>query len=85
MDCTYRVPCSNCGRTATRSYFISREPRYARCPKERVIHTECPHCDYLMVMCSLNGRVIEAHDSSTSAINQDNQPGSMQLPEKLSA
>lgn len=85
MNCTYSIPCTNCGRSAIRSYFISREPKYASCPNERVIQTECPHCDYLMVMCSLSGRVIEAHDSSTSVINQDSQSRLMQLPEKLSA
>lgn len=65
MNRTFEVPCPNCGDAATRSYFTSQEARYSNCPQNQVIQVECPHCDYLMVMCTVSGNVIEAHDSST--------------------
>ncbi|GAB4535542.1 MAG: hypothetical protein Tsb0014_22590 [Pleurocapsa sp.] len=71
MEITYVVSCSNCGNLATRRYFTSNEVNHSQCPKGRVIQTECPVCDYLMVMCSLSGNVIEAYDSSTSAMTQN--------------
>lgn len=71
MDRTYPLPCPNCGGTAIRSYFTSQATRYSNCPKNQVIQTECPSCDYLMIMCSLSGNVIEAHSSSTSAMTRE--------------
>lgn len=67
MDINHTIPCPNCGGAANRRYFISNEAIYARCLRGRIIQTECPECDYLLVMCSLNGSVIEACSSSTSA------------------
>ena len=66
MDQTYTVPCSNCGAQAIRRHFISQATKYGSCPENRVIQTECPNCDYLLITCSLSGDVIEAHASSTS-------------------
>ena len=67
MDIKRTIPCPNCGGTANRRYFTSHEAIYNSCQGNYIIQTECPVCDYLLVMCSLNGSVIEAYPSSTSA------------------
>ena len=54
------VRCPNCGNAAKRHYFHSSEATYSCCPRRQVIQTECPSCDYLMVICSRNGSVVEA-------------------------
>lgn len=64
---TIKCFCPNCGGNATRVYFNSPDPRYHRCASDQVIQTECPSCDYLMVMCARNGIVIEAYAPSTLA------------------
>ena len=45
---------------AQRRHFISNEVNIYSCPDRKVSQTECPVCDYLMAMCSLNGNVLEA-------------------------
>ncbi|MEO1693272.1 MAG: replication restart DNA helicase PriA [Cyanobacteria bacterium J06631_6] len=65
MNRTFEVSCPNCGGSATRSYFTSQESRYSNCPRNQVIQVECADCDYLMVMCSVSGNVVEAYDSAT--------------------
>ncbi|MDG2990408.1 hypothetical protein L3556_05595 [Candidatus Synechococcus calcipolaris G9] len=49
MTTLQTIHCPNCGSYAERHQIndISR--------------TQCPRCDYLMVMCNRTGRVIEAH------------------------
>lgn len=79
MNRTFEVPCPNCGSSATRSYFTSQEARYSNCPKNQVIQVECTHCDYLMVMCSASGNVIEAHASSTSMLTREEDSLSLTL------
>ncbi|MDJ0745157.1 MAG: hypothetical protein QNJ32_17605 [Xenococcaceae cyanobacterium MO_167.B27] len=59
------IQCPNCGSNAIRRYFTSSEAAYCSCPKKQVIKTECPVCDYLMVMCSLSGSVLEAQFPGT--------------------
>lgn len=71
MNRTFEVPCSNCGGAATRSYFTSHEAKYENCPKNHVIQVECADCDYLMIMCSVSGSVVEAYASSTSTLNRE--------------
>lgn len=71
MDKTYTVPCSNCGALAVRTHSISRATKWSSCPENQVIQTECPSCDYLMVICSQSGNVIEAHASSTSVFTRE--------------
>ena len=61
MDITQLVRCSNCGHYAQRRYFTSEETMEVVCPNNQVIQTECSACDYLMVMCSRNGQVVEAY------------------------
>ncbi len=45
------ISCPNCGSTAQRHYISS----------SHLTKTQCSSCDYLMVMCSQTGRVIEAY------------------------
>ncbi len=66
MDLNLAILCPNCGSVANRRHFTSNEAIYHPCQGDRIIQTECPVCDYFLLMCSLNGRVIEAHSSSTS-------------------
>lgn len=68
MHVTQTVRCPNCGSSAQRRYFTSEEAAYSSCPSNQVIQTECPVCDYLMVICSLSGRVVEAQAPGTSAL-----------------
>ncbi|MFM2314446.1 MAG: hypothetical protein RLZZ04_3722 [Cyanobacteriota bacterium] len=66
MNMNQIIRCPNCGSQAERRYFTSNEAIYNSCPNHQVLQTECPVCDYLMVMCSRNASVIEAHAPSTS-------------------
>ncbi len=45
------VCCPNCGSSAERHYVSSSQ----------IIRTQCPSCDYLMIVCSLTNNVIEAY------------------------
>jgi hypothetical protein len=65
MNANQTVRCPNCGSQAERRYFTSEEAAYSNCPGNLVLQTECPVCDYLMVMCSRNGSVVEAYSSGT--------------------
>ncbi|MEM9121018.1 MAG: replication restart DNA helicase PriA [Cyanobacteria bacterium P01_F01_bin.56] len=47
----YIVNCPNCGGNASRHFLA----------KDKLIRTQCPHCDYLMITCSHTGNVIEAY------------------------
>ena len=59
------VRCPNCGSEAQRLYFKSNEAIYSSCSGNQIIQTECDQCDYLMVMCSLSGNIVEAHAPGT--------------------
>ncbi|MGK7874497.1 MAG: hypothetical protein AB4426_14675 [Xenococcaceae cyanobacterium] len=76
MHTTQTVRCSNCGSEAERRYFTSDEATHSSCPSNQVIQTECPVCDYLMVMCSLSGSVIEAYAPGTPVLtnSRDSNP-----------
>jgi phage FluMu protein Com len=43
------VRCPNCGTLAERSYT------------RQIIQTQCHRCDYLMITCSVTGKVVEAY------------------------
>ncbi|EKQ69854.1 replication restart DNA helicase PriA [Leptolyngbyaceae cyanobacterium JSC-12] len=45
------IYCPNCGSPAERHTLT----------KEKLIRTQCHHCDYLMITCSQTGKVIEAY------------------------
>ena len=62
------VRCPNCGSEARRRHFSSEETAYRPCPSHQVLQTECDACDYLMVMCSRNGAVVEAHSPGTAGV-----------------
>jgi hypothetical protein len=61
MQTNQKVRCPNCGSDAWRNYFTSDDFSHRICPSNQVIQTECPACDYLMIMCSRNARVVEAY------------------------
>jgi transposase-like protein len=48
---TQAIHCPNCGSSGERHYLLSRQ----------LTRTQCPSCDYLMITCSVTGRVIEAY------------------------
>ena len=62
MDINHAIPCPNCGNVANHRHFTSNDSIYHPCQGDRIIQTECPICDYLMIMSSLNGRVIESQN-----------------------
>jgi endogenous inhibitor of DNA gyrase (YacG/DUF329 family) len=45
------VRCPNCGEPAERH----------RIDTSQLIRTQCPICDYLLIMCSHTGNVLEAY------------------------
>ncbi|MEM7579626.1 MAG: hypothetical protein AAF316_07180 [Cyanobacteria bacterium P01_A01_bin.80] len=55
MQRTQIIRCPNCGSVATRHFSNDQQGT------GEIIHTECPVCDYLMVMHSLDGTVVEAY------------------------
>ena len=80
MNQTYTVRCSDCGSLALRTLLIDTVNKFnsCRCPGNQTVKTECPNCDYLLIICSANGKVVDAHSSSTSVIarkqNHNNSP-----------
>jgi hypothetical protein len=75
------VRCPNCGSKAERRYFVSQESAYSFCPSHHVVQTECPACDYLMIMCSRNGSVVEAYAPGTQSVKRasSNSPYEFEL------
>ncbi|MDH6062132.1 replication restart DNA helicase PriA [Chrysosporum bergii ANA360D] len=51
MNVIQKIHCPNCGSEAERHYIFDSQ----------VTRTQCPSCDYLMINCSLTGKVIEAY------------------------
>jgi len=45
------IRCPNCGSFAERQHLM----------KQKLMQTQCPSCDYLMVTCAQSGRVVEAY------------------------
>jgi hypothetical protein len=45
------VRCPNCGRYGERHHI----------QESNIVRTQCPECDYLLVACSLTGKVIECY------------------------
>lgn len=54
------VRCPNCGSQAERHYIDDRH----------LIRTQCPSCDYLMILCAKTNRVIEAYAPGISMRSQ---------------
>ena len=55
------VRCPTCGNKAERKYCSSNSRPYYSCCDHPLIRTECPTCDYLMVVSALDGRVLETY------------------------
>jgi predicted RNA-binding Zn-ribbon protein involved in translation (DUF1610 family) len=51
MNRLQKIHCPNCGSDAERHYISDR----------KLTRTQCPSCDYLMISCSVTGKVIEAY------------------------
>ena len=62
------VRCPNCGSPAHRHLYDEGLSRCQSCPDQQVAQTECPECDYLMVICWKDGKVLEAHSPGRSGI-----------------
>jgi ribosomal protein S27E len=57
MNCQYQVACPNCGREAQRIFVQD----------SHVVRTQCSSCDYLLILSSETGQVIEAYSPGISA------------------
>ena len=76
------VRCPNCGSQAKRTYFQSESDCTNSCPNNQYIQTECSVCDYLMVLCSGNGNVVEAHAPGIASLpNWRNLQEVLSIPE----
>lgn len=62
------IRCPNCGNLARRRFLDEDCSVCQSCPGQQITQTECPVCDYLMVMCWQNGKVFEAHAPGISAV-----------------
>lgn len=51
MQLIQAIRCPNCGSEGERHHIT----------ESKLIRTQCPTCDYLMVTCSETGKVIEAY------------------------
>lgn len=63
------VRCPNCGSPAKRHSSLSFLPVYKQYSDRQIIQIECQTCDYLMVVCSLTGNVLEAYAPGISTQN----------------
>lgn len=55
------VRCPNCGEFAKRESFNKLLSDYLNDSEKAVTKTECKSCDYLMIMGSYDGKVLEAY------------------------
>jgi len=51
MQIVQKIRCPNCGSEGERHYISDSQ----------LTRTQCPTCDYLMISCTLTGKVIEAY------------------------
>ncbi|UIE36127.1 replication restart DNA helicase PriA [Leptodesmis sichuanensis] len=51
------ICCPNCGKPAERHTLLL----------EKLIRTQCPACDYLMILCAQTAKVVEAYAPGISA------------------
>jgi DNA-directed RNA polymerase subunit RPC12/RpoP len=54
---TQAVRCPNCGSHAERYHLAIQQ----------ITRTQCPACDYLMIICTRTGKVIEAYAPGIAA------------------
>ena len=62
------IRCPNCGSLAQRHLFDEGAAICQSCPDHQVAQTECSSCDYLLVMCWKNGKVLEAYAPGIPAV-----------------
>ncbi|KZL49022.1 MULTISPECIES: hypothetical protein [Cyanophyceae] len=60
MNTVQKVHCPNCGSGAERHYISDSQ----------LTRTQCPTCDYLMITCTVTGKVIEAYAPGINANKQ---------------
>ncbi|WP_225880424.1 replication restart DNA helicase PriA [Anabaenopsis elenkinii] len=60
MNTFQKIHCPNCGSDAERHYIND----------SHLTRTQCPTCDYLMISCTLTGKVIEAYAPGISVAKQ---------------
>ena len=65
MYTTQIVRCPNCGDEAQRHFYSGFHATHWQCASNQITQLECHSCDYLMVTCSVTGKVIEAHAPGT--------------------
>lgn len=71
MQTITKIICPNCGSPSAERHNIT---------DRQISRTQCPECDYLLVMCQRTNRVIEAYapgidvSKSTRAILVRNSP-----------
>jgi hypothetical protein len=75
MNRRIEIRCPNCGSLAQR-LLSDCLPTGHKCPDRQVTQTECPVCDYFMVMCGQNGRVLEAYAPGIQEVVIRNRLGS---------
>jgi hypothetical protein len=75
MNRRIEIRCPNCGSLAQR-LLSDCLPTGRKCPYRQVTQTECPVCDYFMVMCGQNGRVLEAYAPGIQEVVIRNRLGS---------
>ena len=65
MERTQTIRCPNCGSVASRKFIdngkLTHSKDFSGQTNGQIIRTECPVCDYLMIMHSINGSVLEAY------------------------
>lgn len=73
MKIVQKIRCPNCGSEGERHHLLGSQ----------LTRTECPSCDYLMVMCSRTGRVIEAYAPGIYPAAMTSLPGVVRKPHPL--
>lgn len=61
MYTTQIVRCPNCGCEAQRHFYSDFSLPHWQSPSNQITQVECHSCDYLMVTCSVTGKVIETY------------------------
>ena len=68
MNQTQCIRCPNCGAQAIRNY-VTNDATIPISLNQVVSRTECPACDYLMVVCPQSGHVVEAQAPGLSPVS----------------
>lgn len=63
---TQEVSCPNCGGRAIRQCTPPVDSNPKTSPQHLICRTECPSCDYLMMMCVLEGELTQVYSAEMS-------------------